>query len=100
MSFHWFRTVFVLIPSIAVYTIVLGIASITSSFFDRRGHFAHGQIVMDEPASWPEGQVVVVIAVSADDFDRPEAPAEVMDAVASELATTHDARRAAMQDID
>lgn len=42
MSFHWFRTVFFLIPSIAVYTIVLGIASITSSFFDRRGHFAHG----------------------------------------------------------
>ena len=42
MSFHWFRTVFFLIPSIAVYTIVLGLASITSSFFDRRGHFAHG----------------------------------------------------------
>ena len=42
MSFHWFRTVFFLIPAIAVYTIVLGIASITSSFFDRRGHFAHG----------------------------------------------------------
>jgi 1-acyl-sn-glycerol-3-phosphate acyltransferase len=42
LSFHWFRTVFFLIPSIAVYTIVLGIASITSSFFDRRGHFAHG----------------------------------------------------------
>ena len=31
-----------MIPTIAVYTIVLGIASITSSFFDRRGHFAHG----------------------------------------------------------
>ncbi len=42
MSFHWFRTVFWLIPTIAVYTVVLGIASITSSFFDRRGHFAHG----------------------------------------------------------
>ncbi len=42
MSFHWFRAVFWLIPTIAVYTIVLGIASITSSFFDRRGHFAHG----------------------------------------------------------
>ena len=41
MSFHWFRTVFWLIPTIAVYTIVLGIASITSSFFDRRGYFAH-----------------------------------------------------------
>ena len=42
MSFHWFRTVFWLIPTIAVYTIVLGIASIASSFFDRRGYFAHG----------------------------------------------------------
>ena len=42
MSFHWFRTVFWLIPAIAVYTIVLGLASITSSFFDRRGYFAHG----------------------------------------------------------
>jgi len=34
--------VFWLIPTIAVYTIVLGIASITSSFADRRGYFAHG----------------------------------------------------------
>jgi 1-acyl-sn-glycerol-3-phosphate acyltransferase len=42
LSFHWFRTVLWLIPTIAVYTIVLGIASITSSFFDRRGYFAHG----------------------------------------------------------
>jgi 1-acyl-sn-glycerol-3-phosphate acyltransferase len=42
LSFHWWRTVFWLIPTIAVYTIVLGIASITSSFFDRRGYFAHG----------------------------------------------------------
>ena len=42
MSFHWFRTVLWLIPTIAVYTVVLGMASITSSFFDRRGYFAHG----------------------------------------------------------
>jgi 1-acyl-sn-glycerol-3-phosphate acyltransferase len=42
LSFHWFRTVLWLIPTIAVYTIVLGFASVTSSFFDRRGHFAHG----------------------------------------------------------
>lgn len=33
---------FWLIPTIAVYTIVLGILSITSSFVDRRGYFAHG----------------------------------------------------------
>ena len=39
--FHWWRTVFYLIPAISVYTIVLGTASIVSSLFDRRGHFAH-----------------------------------------------------------
>jgi 1-acyl-sn-glycerol-3-phosphate acyltransferase len=38
---HWWRTVFYLIPAISVYTIVLGTASIVSSLFDRRGHFAH-----------------------------------------------------------
>jgi 1-acyl-sn-glycerol-3-phosphate acyltransferase len=41
LSFHWFRTVFWLIPTIAVYTIVLGIISIASSVFDRRGHLGH-----------------------------------------------------------
>jgi 1-acyl-sn-glycerol-3-phosphate acyltransferase len=39
--YHWWRTVFFLIPAIAVYTIVLGAASIASSVFDRRGYFAH-----------------------------------------------------------
>jgi 1-acyl-sn-glycerol-3-phosphate acyltransferase len=39
--FHWWRTVFFLIPAITVYTIVLGTASIVSSLFDRRGYFAH-----------------------------------------------------------
>jgi 1-acyl-sn-glycerol-3-phosphate acyltransferase len=39
--FHWWRTVFYLIPAITVYTIVLGAASIASSLWDRRGHFAH-----------------------------------------------------------
>lgn len=41
-SFHWWRTVFWLIPAIAVYTIVLGALSLLSSVVDRRGHFAHG----------------------------------------------------------
>ena len=40
--YHWWRTVFFLIPAITVYTIVLGAASIVSSLFDRSGHFAHG----------------------------------------------------------
>ncbi len=41
-SFHWWRTVFFLIPAIGVYTVVLGTLSIASSLFERRGHFAHG----------------------------------------------------------
>jgi 1-acyl-sn-glycerol-3-phosphate acyltransferase len=40
-SFHWWRTVFFLIPTIAIYTIVLGTVSIASSFFGGRGYFAH-----------------------------------------------------------
>lgn len=39
--FHWWRTVFWLIPTIAVYTIVLGTLSLGSSLFDTRGYFAH-----------------------------------------------------------
>src|SRR5687767_2163210 len=39
--FHWYRTVFFLIPAISVYTIVLGTLSILSTFFDRKGHAAH-----------------------------------------------------------
>jgi 1-acyl-sn-glycerol-3-phosphate acyltransferase len=40
--FHWWRTVFFLIPAISLYTLVLGAASIASSVLDRRGYFAHG----------------------------------------------------------
>ncbi len=40
--FHWWRTVFYLIPAITIYTIVLGAASLVSSLIDRRGYFAHG----------------------------------------------------------
>lgn len=40
--YHWWRTVFFLIPAISVYTIVLGTISIVSSLFDRRGYRAHG----------------------------------------------------------
>ena len=39
--YHWWRTVFFLIPALTVYTIVCGAASIVSSFFDRNGYFAH-----------------------------------------------------------
>ena len=39
--FHWWRTVFFLIPAISVYTIVLGTVSLVSTLFDRKGDFAH-----------------------------------------------------------
>jgi 1-acyl-sn-glycerol-3-phosphate acyltransferase len=41
-SFHWWRTVFFLIPAIGVYTIVLGTVSLVSSLVERNGHLAHG----------------------------------------------------------
>lgn len=39
--YHWWRTVFFLIPAISVYTIVLGTLSIGSSLFEKRGYLAH-----------------------------------------------------------
>jgi 1-acyl-sn-glycerol-3-phosphate acyltransferase len=39
--YHWFRTVFFLIPCISVYTIVLGTLSMLSTLVDRRGRAAH-----------------------------------------------------------
>ena len=39
--FHWWRTVFFLIPAIGLYTIVLGIASIGSALLGGTGRFAH-----------------------------------------------------------
>jgi 1-acyl-sn-glycerol-3-phosphate acyltransferase len=39
--FHWWRTIFFLIPSIAMYTIVFGTISLCSGLVDRRGRVAH-----------------------------------------------------------
>ena len=39
--FHWWRTVFWLIPAISVYTIVLGCLSLASGLVDRSGNTAH-----------------------------------------------------------
>jgi 1-acyl-sn-glycerol-3-phosphate acyltransferase len=39
--FDWWRTVFFLIPAIAVYSTILGTLSIGSSLFQKSGHFAH-----------------------------------------------------------
>ena len=38
---HWWKTVFVLIPAIAVYTAVLGTMSLIGGLVDRRGRFPH-----------------------------------------------------------
>ncbi len=39
--FHWWRTVFYLIPAVALYTMTCGVVSLASTLVDRRGHFAH-----------------------------------------------------------
>jgi 1-acyl-sn-glycerol-3-phosphate acyltransferase len=39
--FHWWRTVFFLIPAISVYTVVLGTVSLASTLVDPRGFVAH-----------------------------------------------------------
>ena len=39
--FHWWRTVFWLIPAITVYTVVLGAVSLGSVLVDRHGRVAH-----------------------------------------------------------
>ena len=39
--FHWWRTVFFLIPVIGLYTVVLGTVSMVSSLFDRSGDIGH-----------------------------------------------------------
>ncbi len=39
--FHWWRTVFYLIPAVTLYTVVLGATSLVSTLFDRSGDFAH-----------------------------------------------------------
>jgi 1-acyl-sn-glycerol-3-phosphate acyltransferase len=40
--FHWWRTVFYLIPALIVATVVLGTLSLLSGLIDRRGRLAHG----------------------------------------------------------
>jgi 1-acyl-sn-glycerol-3-phosphate acyltransferase len=40
--FHWWRTVFYLIPAVSLYTIVLGTLSLFSTIADRTGDLGHG----------------------------------------------------------
>ena len=39
--FHWWRTVFFLIPAISIYTVVLGMMSLVGGLFDTSGRWAH-----------------------------------------------------------
>ena len=39
--FHWWRTVFYLIPAVTLYTVVCGVCSLASTFWDRSGFTAH-----------------------------------------------------------
>ena len=39
--YYWWRTVFFLIPAVTLYTVVLGTASLFSTFFDRTGDAGH-----------------------------------------------------------
>jgi 1-acyl-sn-glycerol-3-phosphate acyltransferase len=39
--FHWWRTVFYLIPLVSLYTVTLGTVSLISTLFDRSGNTAH-----------------------------------------------------------
>ena len=41
-TFHFWNTVLVLIPLVAIFTIVLGVVSLVASLFDRSGRTAHG----------------------------------------------------------
>lgn len=41
LSFHWWRTVFFLIPAIGFYTVGLGACSLGSSLFSGQGKFGH-----------------------------------------------------------
>lgn len=59
-SFHLLRTVFWLIPAIAVYTIVLGAMSISSTLLGGHGHFAH------RCAQWWSRLILITTGVTVD----------------------------------
>ena len=83
--YHWWRTVFFLIPAIGFYTIALGTVSLLSTFVDRRGHFAHrcarawswlilkttGVTVEVRGALPPDGRSYVVASNHQSFYDTP-----------------------------
>ena len=83
--FHWWRTVFFLIPAISVYTIALGTMSIIGGLFDRSGHWSHrcaqwwgrailwtsGVRLMREGELPPPDQSAVFVANHSSIYDTP-----------------------------
>jgi 1-acyl-sn-glycerol-3-phosphate acyltransferase len=66
--FHWWRTVLFLIPTIALYTIVLGLVSLVTRPFDRAGHFAH------QCAQWWGAAILWTTGVRVEQRGRPLPP--------------------------
>jgi 1-acyl-sn-glycerol-3-phosphate acyltransferase len=83
--FRWWWTAFVLVPSIAIYTIVLGTASLIGGLFDGSGHWAHrcaqwwgrsilwtSGVKIDRRGSLPaEGESCVFVANHSSIYDVP-----------------------------
>ena len=83
--FHWWRTVFFLIPLIGLYTIVLGVLSLVGGLFDRSGHWSHrcaqwwgrailwtsGVRLVHHGTLPPEQQSVVFVVNHASIYDTP-----------------------------
>ena len=69
--FHWWRTVFYLIPAITLYTIVLGAASIVSSVIDRRGYFAHACVAVEGLDRITPGKTYVFVSNHQSIYDTP-----------------------------
>ena len=83
--FHWWRTVFFLIPAIALYTIVLGTMSLVGGIFDSTGRWGHrcaqwwarailwtsGVRIVSHGQLPPEDTSVVFVANHSSIYDTP-----------------------------
>jgi 1-acyl-sn-glycerol-3-phosphate acyltransferase len=68
--FHWWRTVFFLIPAIAIYTIVLGLVSLVTGLFDSTGRWPH------KCAQWWGRAILFTTGVKLRYAGRPLPPAD------------------------
>ena len=66
--FHWWRTVFFLIPAVATYTILLGIVSLVVGLFDASGRLAH------KCAQWWAHAIMVTSGVKVRRAGQPLPP--------------------------